>query len=471
MRLAEYSPRSGSRFRMERPKPCWPITAPRLTGVTDGFESPRRWWIAPSRLRHRPSNSSTLWARGRTISRAPQVHYTPASSAIQILDRDTGEARAPVTADYLTYAKVVAGLPGIQAQSTAFIPSDVDQRIADAYRLFLSLLVCEKPVVTGAFSVEGFALMRDLLLAVRGIEQALARKTPGDLHLLSDLAVEVDPRWRGQSHGLCAGGDSRRDHSGAAVGFHGAGDHGRDIDPAHRRSAQRRCPRPVGAPGYAHALRRLPRGLRYPLRVRAHGSGRVHDDRLRRGRDRSAPRPADPGLYRAQRRQGPGCPGRDSNPPWAPTLAALSCFDNVSGPGMLDFINCHSTDQTGRGSRDLRHGGPAPAGDGTTGRLPFVASCSASFSPRVTCSSPTTPAAISGRKSTSRARSSIAPAGPAGSRRDHRPSGDRAAAEVDRLVAEYTPSRLSENAQCELIDRMTVAARRCGMDVLPDRDV
>jgi hypothetical protein len=35
------------------------------------------------------------------------------------------------------------------------------ERIADSYRLFLSLLYGEKPVVTGAFTIESFALMRD----------------------------------------------------------------------------------------------------------------------------------------------------------------------------------------------------------------------------------------------------------------------------------------------------------------------
>ena len=48
-----------------------------------------------------------------------EVHFTPASSAILVADITTGEARPPVTADYLTYAKVVSGLPGIHAQSTA----------------------------------------------------------------------------------------------------------------------------------------------------------------------------------------------------------------------------------------------------------------------------------------------------------------------------------------------------------------
>ena len=44
------------------------------------------------------------------------------------------------------------------------IPADVHERVSDSYRLFLSLLYCEKPVVTGAFTVEGFDVLRDLQL-------------------------------------------------------------------------------------------------------------------------------------------------------------------------------------------------------------------------------------------------------------------------------------------------------------------
>jgi len=48
--------------------------------------------------------------------------------------------------------------------------------ISDSYRLYLSLLYGRKPVVTGAFTVEAFGIMRDLQLAVRGSDEALAAK-------------------------------------------------------------------------------------------------------------------------------------------------------------------------------------------------------------------------------------------------------------------------------------------------------
>jgi len=105
-----------------------------------------------------------------------RVHFTPGSAAITVLDGDTGEIRPPTTADYIRYVKVVSGLPHIEAQSTAFIPADVPSRISDSYRLYLSLLWGEKPVVTGAFTIEAFAIMRDLQLAVRGTPAALADK-------------------------------------------------------------------------------------------------------------------------------------------------------------------------------------------------------------------------------------------------------------------------------------------------------
>ena len=105
-----------------------------------------------------------------------KIHFTPGSSAINILDGATREIRKPVTADYVRYARVVGRLPHLAAQSTAFIPSDVPEMISDSYRLYLSLLHCEKPVVTGAFSIKALSFMKDLLVVVRGSEAALREK-------------------------------------------------------------------------------------------------------------------------------------------------------------------------------------------------------------------------------------------------------------------------------------------------------
>ncbi|MFH0981648.1 MAG: trimethylamine methyltransferase family protein [Planctomycetota bacterium] len=104
------------------------------------------------------------------------VYFTPGSAAITVLDYETNTSRTPTSGDYVRYAKLVSRLDHLASQSTALIPGDVHQNISDSYRLYLSLLFCEKPVVTGAFTIEAFNIMRDLQLAVRGTREALKAK-------------------------------------------------------------------------------------------------------------------------------------------------------------------------------------------------------------------------------------------------------------------------------------------------------
>jgi trimethylamine--corrinoid protein Co-methyltransferase len=104
------------------------------------------------------------------------VYFTPGSAAINILDYNTDKARTPTTGDYVKYVKLVSRLANIASQSTALIPGDVHQNISDSYRLYLSFMFCEKPVVTGAFTIDAFDIMRDLQLAVRGSKEELRAK-------------------------------------------------------------------------------------------------------------------------------------------------------------------------------------------------------------------------------------------------------------------------------------------------------
>ncbi len=104
------------------------------------------------------------------------VYFTPGSAAINILDYGKEEIRKPTTKDYINYTKIISQLDNIASQSTALIPTDVHENIQDSYRLYLSLLYCEKPVVTGAFTIDSFKIMKDLQIAVRGSEKELKLK-------------------------------------------------------------------------------------------------------------------------------------------------------------------------------------------------------------------------------------------------------------------------------------------------------
>ncbi|MBU1100288.1 MAG: trimethylamine methyltransferase family protein [Bacteroidetes bacterium] len=104
------------------------------------------------------------------------IHYTPGSSAINFLDYESQDIKQPLTKDYIRYVKIVDQLKYIASQSTAFIPTDVQDKFADSYRLFLSLLYSGKPVVTGTFTAESFEVMKNFLVTVRGSKEALKEK-------------------------------------------------------------------------------------------------------------------------------------------------------------------------------------------------------------------------------------------------------------------------------------------------------
>lgn len=105
-----------------------------------------------------------------------RVYFTPGSTSLNILDNETGQLRRPTTDDYIRYVKLTSGLEHIASQSTALIPADVHESISDSYRLYLSLLYGEKPVVTGAFTIQSFEVMKDMQVVVRGSESELRAK-------------------------------------------------------------------------------------------------------------------------------------------------------------------------------------------------------------------------------------------------------------------------------------------------------
>jgi len=117
------------------------------------------------------------------LDNQPVVHYggdaiafDPGSAGISILDVKTGLQRPPLTEDYIRWVKLVETLPQIDAQSTSMVCSDVAEEIGDLYRLFLALNFMRKPIITGAFRKDTWWTMRDLLAAVRGGAEALAAR-------------------------------------------------------------------------------------------------------------------------------------------------------------------------------------------------------------------------------------------------------------------------------------------------------
>ena len=103
------------------------------------------------------------------------IYFVTGSAALNILDSN-GKIRKPSTQDYIDFTQLTDSLPYIAAQSTAIIPADVHEELADRYRLYLSLIHSTKPIVTGTFTKEGFVPMKEMLVTVRGTEDSLRQK-------------------------------------------------------------------------------------------------------------------------------------------------------------------------------------------------------------------------------------------------------------------------------------------------------
>ncbi len=105
-----------------------------------------------------------------------EVHFNPCSTALTIIDSETQKQRPPVSEDMVKFVKLVEAIPQLDAQSTALVCSDVPKEVADIYRLYIALNLMRKPIVTGAFRADTLLIMKDLLVAAVGDESKLAEK-------------------------------------------------------------------------------------------------------------------------------------------------------------------------------------------------------------------------------------------------------------------------------------------------------
>ena len=395
------------------------------------------------------------------------VHFTPGSAALNVLDYETKELRKPTTGDYVDYVKVVSQLEHIASQSTAFIPADVHEQISDSYRLFLSLLYGHKPVVTGTFTIDSFEVMKNLQVAVRGSEEALAEKP---LPIFS--ACPTSPlKWSdvtSQNVVDCA-------HYSIPVEFISM--------PLAGFMAQVTL---IGSV-VVHTAETLSGVVISQLSkpgapVLYGGSPAIFDVRYETtpmgaietmmidcanneiGKHLGMPTQAYISLSDAKQLDAQA--GLETG--IGATLAALSGINNISGPGMLDFESCHSIEKlvvdneiSGMTARLVK--GMTPKDDFPA--LPIFEELLreghlliADHSRRYLREEHFFPGPVIDRANRARwqAEGSLT-------------LGQRAHAQVEALLASYEPSGLADSAKRELIALMEAEARRYGQDELPER--
>jgi len=104
------------------------------------------------------------------------VHFDPGSAGIAILYDSIGSQRPPVSSDMIKFVQLVEALPELDAQSTCMVCDDVPKEIGDLYRLYLALNFMSKPIITGAFRIDTWWVMKEMLAVARGGEAELVEK-------------------------------------------------------------------------------------------------------------------------------------------------------------------------------------------------------------------------------------------------------------------------------------------------------
>jgi trimethylamine--corrinoid protein Co-methyltransferase len=398
-----------------------------------------------------------------------QVYFTPASSALNILEIDAGngtnQIRQPNTGDYVRYVKVVDQLTHIASQSTAFIPADVSEKISDSYRLYLGLLYGEKPIVTGTFSDAGFPIMKELQVAVRGSGKELKEKP---LTIFS-CCPTTPLKWAERScddiiqcgrSGIpvelismpLAGFTAPVTLVGTLVGHTAENLSGIVISQLSTPGA------PLLYGGAAAA---------FDMRYGTTPLGAVESQMMacaynEIGKYLGIPTQAYIALSDAKALDTQA----GAETAMGATMAALSGINSISGPGMLDFINCFSIEKLvvdneicGMTYRILN--GIEPKEDFPT--LPLYRELlkeqhllTSSHTRRYFKEEHYFPGKVIDRRSRAKWEEQGSPT-----------LIEQAHAEVNRLINSYRLSSLPQDIKNQLTEIMESEARRCGMDKLP----
>lgn len=397
-----------------------------------------------------------------------KVHFTPGSTGITVLDSDTGEMRTPVTDDFVRLAKLTSQLEHIEAQSTAFICRDVPEPIQDSYRLFLSLLYCEKPVVTGAFTIESYTLMRDLQLAIRGSAEELKAK-PLTIFSCCPTAPLKWSEVTSQNLLDCAADSIPVEYISMPLsGFMGPVTLVGSLIQHTAETLSGVVLSQLANPGCPVLYGGSPAA--FDIRYETTPMGAIETQMIdcayaEIGKRLGIPTQAYIGLSDAKALDAQA--GLESS--MGMTLAALAGINSVSGPGMLDFESCISLEKlvldneicgmTQRMIRGIEPKEDFPARPHFEEMLKEGHLLIADHTRKHLKSEHYFPGPVIERANLSRWQAE-----------GRTTLGDRARAEVLHHLDAYEPSRVAEDVKRELVELMSAEARRHGLDQLPARE-
>ena len=117
--------------------------------------------------------------------------FDPGSSGLMFLEPDNQNARDCLAEDLRKISILTDALENYGLQSTSLAPSDAPTSICDVYRVYLILKNSSKPILTGAFDIDGVENIAAVMAAVSGGFEELRNKP----NVIFDVCSTAPLQW------------------------------------------------------------------------------------------------------------------------------------------------------------------------------------------------------------------------------------------------------------------------------------
>jgi len=105
-----------------------------------------------------------------------KVFFYPGSTAVRFMESDGKTIRTPKCNDYVRYCQLVKKLQFIEVHTSCLLLSDVPEDFVEIMKVYISLLFCDKPLITSTFTKQNTNDVIDMIAAVSGGKEAMRER-------------------------------------------------------------------------------------------------------------------------------------------------------------------------------------------------------------------------------------------------------------------------------------------------------
>jgi trimethylamine--corrinoid protein Co-methyltransferase len=104
------------------------------------------------------------------------VYYYPGSTAVKFMESDGKTVRSPTCLDFVHFTRLVQQLDFVDVQTSCLLLTDLPEDFVEIMKVYISLLFCNKPLITSTFTRENTQDVIQMIEAVSGNRERMKEK-------------------------------------------------------------------------------------------------------------------------------------------------------------------------------------------------------------------------------------------------------------------------------------------------------